>query len=99
MNVFDQTQSLADQQLKQASEMLWLNANIDKCHAAGIEWLEVPDSIIKMFCKGEIPETGYMIYKNVKLCLAGKAEDVARREKLTCHEVLFPGEAGKMQVR
>jgi hypothetical protein len=66
-----------------------LETNIQFCLQAGIEWFEVDVELIRAICNGKFPDAGYMIYKNVKLCPTGKSEEIAKREQLTVHEILF----------
>lgn len=86
---------------KLATQKLWLKGNVDWCKASvpPIEWLEVPEELLKHFCGGSIPASGYFIYENVKLCLKGKAEEIAKRDGLNSFQVLFPDDAGKMRIR
>ncbi len=84
--------------LKLASEKQELETNVNYCVAAGIEWLEVSKELLTYFNKGKMPESVYYIYKNVKLVLEGTAEQIAQKEKMDCHQVLFKDE-GYMKVR
>lgn len=86
-----------EEHLRVAAKLTQLETAIVYAQQAKIEWLEVEPEILKHFCRGQLPESGYYIYKNVKLCLEGKAEEIARQEGLSCHEVLFPKE-GYMRV-
>ena len=81
-----------------ASQKMELEGNVTFCKNAGIEWLEVSEELLKSFCQGKLPQAGYFIYKDVKLCLKGTAEQIAQRDALNCHQVLFPDE-GYMKVR
>lgn len=81
-----------------AVKIIELDANVQYCHAAKIEWLEVDPDLLAHFSGGELPAAGYIIYKNVRLCLKGAAEEIAHRERLTVHEVLYKDE-NYMKVR
>ncbi len=74
------------------NKMKKLDFAVDYANKNKIEWLEVDQDILEYFYRGTIPEVGYYIYKNTKLCLAGQAKSLAARDNLTCHEVLFPKE-------
>lgn len=84
--------------LRLAAEIQELETNVQYCLAAGIEWLEVSEDLLKHFNKGKLPDPCYFIYKNVKLVRPGTAEGIAAQERLTCHQILFKDE-GYMKVR
>ena len=86
------------EKLRLAGELVELESNAVYCAAAKIEWLEVSADILKHFCGGKIPDEGYFIYKNVRLCLPDTAEQIAKRDGMTCHEIMFKDE-GHMKVR
>ncbi len=81
-----------------AVKIIELDANVTYCTAAGVDWLEVDKDLLMHLNGGDMPEAGYYIYKNVKLCLEGQAESIAARDKLNIHEVLFKDE-GYMKIR
>lgn len=97
-NVGKMTSERHQAHLQIAGEIMELEANVNYCLAAKIEWLEVSEDLLKHFSQGQLPECGYHIYKNIRLCLKGAAEDIARKEQMNCHEVMFPDE-GHMKVR
>lgn len=97
-NVGKMSPEVHQENLKIAAEKMELETNVQYCKAAGIEWLEVSPDLLKHFCGGQHPEVGYMIYKDIRLCLKDTAEDIARRERMTCHQILFKDE-GYMKVR
>lgn len=69
-----------------------LDAAVAYASRVGAEWLEVEEPILKHFYGGTIHPVGYYIYKGVKLCLTGTADALAKRDNLTCNEILFPKE-------
>lgn len=83
----------SEEHLRVAAKLTQLESAIVYAQQAKIEWVEVEEDILKYFNKGALPECGYFIYKNIKLCLQGTAEDIARRDGLSCHEVIFPKES------
>ena len=87
-----------EDRMRLAGQMMELETNVQYCKAANIQWLEVSPDLLKHFNKGKIPDVGYSIYKDIKICLVDTAEEIARREKMDCHEILFPKE-GYMKVR
>lgn len=89
---------ISERALKIAAEMQDLEAQVQYCAHANIDWLEVSDDLLMHFSGGKLPEAGYFIYKNVRLCRTGTAEDIAQREKLPMHAILYPHE-GYMKVR
>lgn len=87
----------AEARLKVAAQLTELESAVVYARQAKIEWMEVEEDILKYFNRGKLPSVGYYIYKGVKLCLKDTAPDLARREGLSCHEILFPKE-GYMKV-
>lgn len=80
-----------------ATKLVELESAIVYAQQAKVEWLEVEPEILKHFCKGELPKVGYFIYKNIKLCLEGTAEEIAKRDRLTCDQIIYPKE-GYMKI-
>jgi len=97
-NVAKMDHKVHEEALLLASQKMELETNVQYCKAANIEWLEVSPELLKHFCKGVLPEVGYFIYKDIRICLKDTAEGIAEREKMSCHQVLFP-EEGYMKVR
>lgn len=92
------SQTVHKDHLRFAALVSELETNVQYCLSAGIEWLEVEEALLAGLCKGKVPGPGYMVYKNVKLCLPGTAETIARRESLTVHEILFKDDNFKYRV-
>ncbi len=78
--------------LELAAKLTELESAITYAKASGIEWLEVDEDVLLRFGKGVMPEAGYVIYKDVRLCLKDTAELIAKKEQINCHEILFPTE-------
>lgn len=76
--------------LKVAAKLVELDAAIIYCHQAKIDWFEVDEDVLKYFCKGVLPGSGYFVYKGVKLCLPNTAESIAKRDGLDCNQIVFP---------
>jgi hypothetical protein len=87
------------ERMKIAEKIVQLDAAVAYATATKAEWIEVDEAVLKHFYKGTIHPVGYYIYKNIKLCLAGKAEDLAKRDGLSCHEVVFPKDQFTCGVR
>jgi len=87
-----------EESLRIAGLLHQLETNVQFCKNAGSDWLEVPEDVLKYFCKGKLPEAGYYIYKDIKLCLRDMSEIIAERERLDCHQIMFPDE-GYMKIR
>lgn len=87
------------ERMKIAEKIVQLDAAVAYAQAAKAEWIEVDEPVLRHFYKGDIPDVGYYIYKNIKLCLVGKAESLARRDGLTCHEIVFPKDQFTCGVR
>jgi len=64
----------------------------------GQKWMEVPKNILVNLCRGEYPKSGYIIWKNVKVCEMGRAEELAKKDGETAFERVFPGETTKVGV-
>lgn len=79
-----------EEHLKLAAKLTQLETAVIYATQAKIEWLEVEEDILKHFSGGKLPDAGYVIYKNIKMCLANQAEELAKRDALTCHQVMFP---------
>jgi len=73
-----------------------LEAEVERAKIMGADWLEVDEAVLRYFNKGNMPGAGYILYKGVKLCLAGAAEELARRDNLDVFNVVFKDE--KMKV-
>lgn len=82
-------EALADR-MKLSQNLMELDGNIQICLSSGIHWLECDEKLIAHLCGGKFPEAQYMIYKNVRLCKPGAAEDIAKKEKLTIEQIMFP---------
>lgn len=82
-----------EEHLRLSAKLMQLETAAIYANQAKIDWLEVEEDILKHFCNGNIPEAGYFIYKNVKLCLKDTAQSLAKRDNLSCHEILFPKES------
>jgi hypothetical protein len=87
-----------EQRRRLAEMRMGLDGQIDYAKAGGFEWLEVEDAVLRSFCKGELPESGYFIYKDIRLCLTGQAEDLAKRDGMDIHAIVFKEEAKTMKV-
>lgn len=87
------SQTQAEEALRLSAKLVQLETFIAYAQQNKIEWGEVDADILKHFNKGELPAAGYFIYKNIKLCLPNTAEDLARRDNMNCHQVLFPQES------
>ena len=87
------------ERMKIAEKIVQLDAAVAYAVATKAEWIEVDEAVLKHFYKGEIHPVGYYIYKNIKLCLAGKAESLAARDGLSCHEIVFPKDQFTCGVR
>lgn len=72
-----------------------LDAHISNAQRNNREWLEYNPDVIAYLCGGEAPQAGYMMYKSIRLCMPGMAEEIARREKLTIDEIWYV-EDGKL---
>lgn len=97
MRVAKPSPEQAEAYLRLATKLTELESAIVYCQQAKIEWMEVEPEILKHFCKGELPKAGYYIYRNIKLCLAGTAEEIAKRDRLTCDQIIYPKE-GYMKI-
>jgi len=94
--VFDTGVKSKEQEMKEVemfNKLKKLDYAVEYACSKKIEWLEVDQDILEHFYKGPVPEVGYYIYKTVKLCLKGRAEALAKRDNLSCHEILFPKES------
>jgi hypothetical protein len=78
--------------------MIELETQVARAQAGGYEWLEVEKPVLLHFTKGQMPGSGYLIYKNIRLCLEGTAEELAKRDGLDVHAIVFKEEASKMRV-
>lgn len=94
---FRMSDQVAQDRLKLAADLTSLDTNVAYCLNAGIEWLETTEELIAHLCGGKFPEAGYMIYKNVRLCRPGTAEAIAKKERLTIEQIMFP-KNGQMMV-
>lgn len=91
------TQEQSEAYLKLATKLTELESAIVYAQQSKVEWMEVEPEILTHFCHGEIPKSGYYIYKNIKLCLAGTADEIAKRDRLTCDQIIYPKE-GYMKI-
>ncbi len=82
-------QAMADR-IKLNQQLMELDGNVTICLNSGIQWLECEEALIKHLCGGKFPEAGYMIYKNIRLCKEGAAEGIAKKERLTIDQIMFP---------
>jgi hypothetical protein len=96
-------ETLADR-IKLNEELMALDGNVAIALAALKEsgatdgaWLECDERLIAHLCGGKFPHNGYMIYKNVRLCKAGMAEEIAKTERLTIEQIMFPKD-GEMMI-
>ena len=85
----------ANRRLKFAAEKNELEMNVQHCQTAGIQWLETNKDIITFLCNGKFPDAGYMIYKNIRLCLPGTAQGLAKKEKIDFQGTMFIDKDGK----
>ncbi len=83
--------------IKLNQQLMELDGNVTMCRNAKIEWLECDDALIAHLCGGKFPAEGYMIYKNIRLCSEGGAEAIAKKERLTIEQIMFP-KGGEMFV-
>lgn len=65
-------------------------ASLKRSGAKDGSWLECDERLIAHLCGGKFPDEGYMIYKNVRLCKPGTAEEIAKKGKMTIEQILFP---------
>lgn len=96
-------ETLADR-IKLNEELMALDGNVAIALATLKEsgandgaWLECDERLIAHLCGGKFPHNGYMIYKNVRLCKAGMAEEIAKTERLTIEQIMFP-KNGEMMI-
>ncbi len=82
-------QALADR-IKLNQQLMELDGNVTMCLNSNIQWLEVEENLITHICGGKFPEAGYIIYKNIRLCKSGAAEAIAKKERLTIEQIMFP---------
>ena len=75
-----------------------LEAKVQLAKLGKFQWLEVDEEILKHFLQNKYPGPGYFIYKDIRLCLPGMAEEIADREDIDVHAVLFKDEAKTMSV-
>lgn len=83
------TKTVQQENYRLAALKTELEANVAYCLAAKIDWLECEKELIAHLCGGKFPDAGYMIYKNVRLCLPGTSEDIARRERMPVWDILW----------
>ena len=60
------------------------------------KWMEVPKNLLVHICRGNYPKSGYITYKNVKVCEIGKAEELAQSLGQTAFQRAFPGDTSKV---
>jgi len=94
-----ETEASHAERMKIAEKIIQLDAAVAYAKATKAEWIEVDEAVLKHFYKGVIHPVGYYIYKDIKLCLAGKAESLAQRDGLSCHEIVFPKDQFTCGVR
>jgi len=94
-----ETKASHEERMAIAEKIIQLDAAVAYAQATKSDWIEVDEAVLKHFYGGKIHPVGYYIYKNIRLCLAGQAEDLARRDGLNCHEIVFPKDEFSCGVR
>jgi hypothetical protein len=89
-------EEIHQRQLSLAEMLLRLETQVQHAKLGGFQWLEVDRDVLLHFNKGQEPKAGYIIYKDVRLCLPGGAEEIIKREDLDVHSLVFKNE--KMTV-
>lgn len=87
-----------ENRMKVAEMMVRLETSVTYAKSGGFEWLEVDKDVLEHFCRGKMPSSGYYVYKGIKLCLAGQASDLARKENQDVHAIVFKEDAKKASV-
>ena len=89
--VSEETLVVAEQKAMGLAE---LEAQIALAKQAGYKWLEIPRETLELVA-GEYPPLHYIVYKDVKICPFGFAEECKKKEKVLDIELVFPNDKFK----
>lgn len=57
-----------------------LEWKVDAALKSGEEWVETSDDNIKYHCRGDVGSSGYFVYKGIKVCAFGRAQELAAKD-------------------
>lgn len=84
---------LSESDIKSRIEMqknlMQLDTQVQSCIAIDRHWLEYDPKVIAHLCGGDLPEAGYMIYKNIRLVVPGSLPDIIKREKVNIDDYVY----------
>lgn len=89
------------EKLSLGERLLKLEHEVAMAAQTGQDWLEVEEDVLMNINpqKGQLPQSGFISYKNVNVCLKGKMEENLRKMNLSSYELTFGGSKEGMSVR
>jgi hypothetical protein len=85
-------EEIHQRQMGLAEMLTRLETQVQHAKLGGFQWLEVDRDVLIYMNKGSEPKPGYVIYKDIRLCLEGGADEIMKREGLDMHSLIFKNE-------
>ena len=86
------------QEYKPAATLMDLENQIVLCAQFEVEMLEATEAVLKYFAKRnweKIKETGYLVYRGIKVVIDGRVDEILAAEEETIEDRLFASERKK----